>query len=1011
MIVELGTADFPVFFRAIHGCNPFPWQRELVDHLAEHDDWPRSGVLNLPTGSGKTAALDAAVFHLALRFECPARAALRIALVVDRRLVVDDAHARAEKIANLLANPANAAEHGRSVVVEVARRLQCLAGDGEPPLIARRLRGGAPLEHDWARTPTQPTILCSTVDQVGSRLLFRGYGVSNRMQPVHAGLLGTHCLILLDEAHLSEPFRQTVQAVREIGQAKVRMVLLSATPGASSTGSFELTKNDHVHPVLKPRLEASKPATLVVESRDPVDSFARSARKIAGQLRKAGVLAPAVGVVVNRVDLARNIFMKLQEAKRDTGADAVLMIGRSRDIGRDRIDAALAPFRTGAPRPSRTAATDSADERQIPLFPETSEESDAGPLFVVATQCLEVGVDLDLDGLVTQAAPLDSLRQRFGRVNRAGRAMRAAGTVLALADDIKKKADDPVYGDRIVRTWEVLQRLARGGTVDFGIKAFDLRLRELAVDVPALASPRTSAPVLMPAYLDLWSRTCPPPAADPDVSLFLHGVEHASASVSFVWRGDITEADLKPNAAADLPTVDLPTLLRLVPARAAEMVEVPLWAAKAWLRRPRDSESAAQIADVPQRSGDQETGRTRWGGRRAFRWAGVDDPNTGLVQADELRPGDVLIVPAEYGGCDEFGWAPNFHDRVTDVADDAARPFRGRRHAVRIACDVVANKKNQWARIVEVLADEGLDGGDLVERLLDVLPAEPAPDPENENGDEVRPRQVRKALEALQHAKKKGRIDKHFPYAGGPKGGAVLVAPHGLRQKGAAEDGMPATEDDRLSQTSRNAVSIDVHTAHVVERVENFVRTLKPSAASDLELAAFLHDAGKADQRFQEFLSGGDPWNSPDGDAMAKSGQSLPPGAWKRAGLPTGWRHEALSVRLAQVHPRFVKARDRDLVLWLIGTHHGFGRPFFDFVDSRYAAADQDGCVGCLEVEHWRAASGPGPQSLAFDLAGADWAALYEQLKQEYGIWGLAHLEAVLRLADHRASEFEQRHD
>ena len=1005
--MELGAADFAVFFRAIHGYDPFPWQRKLVDLLADGDEWP--DVLDLPTGSGKTAALDAAVFHLALRFESPERAALRIALVVDRRLVVDDAYERAEKIACFLENPAKAADTERPIVAEVARRLQRLAGDGEPPLVARRLRGGAPLEPDWARTPTQPTILCSTVDQVGSRLLFRGYGVSNRMKPVHAGLLGTHSLILLDEAHLSEPFRQTLQAVREIDNADVRTVLLSATPGTSSTRPFGLTPDDRAHPVLKDRLEASKPATLRKVAGDPVDSFVKEARRIA---RQAGVPAPAIGVVVNRVGLARNVFEKLREHGKETASDAVLMIGRSRAVGRERIVNALAPFKTGASRRRGTlaAGAGTADEGRLPLFRETLDDSDAGPLFVVATQCLEVGVDLDLDGLVTQAAPLDTLRQRFGRVNRAGRNVSAASVVLAPAEDVAKKADDPVYGDRIVKTWNELWNMARGDTVDFGIKALDRGLRDLPVDVPALAAPGASAPVLMPAYLDLWSQTSPPPAADPEVGLFLHGVERASADVSLVWRGDMTEVDLKPTAE-----IDLNELLRLAPPRAAEMVEVPLWSVRAWLCRSRDGARLAGVADVPQRSGDQETDQADEGGRRAFRWAGAGDPRTRKVRAGDLRPGDVLVVPAEYGGCDEFGWAPTFDGSVTDVADDAARPFRRRRHAVRIARDVVANDDNQWDRLAGVLNDDGVADRELVERLLDVLLTEPAPDLDEDNGDAATPRPVREALEALRRAKgrKQGRIVKHLPYAGGADGGAVLEAPHGLREDGATDpkksEVAPATEDD--AQTSGNAVSIDDHTGHVVERVTDFVRRLElQSVASDLRLAAFLHDAGKADRRFQNLLSGGDPWNRPDGDAMAKSGRPSPKGAWERAGLPKGWRHEALSVRMAQAHPRFADANDPALVLWLIGTHHGFGRPFFDFVDPHDDASGQDGCTGCLKVERWRPASGPGPQSLAFNVDGTDWAAMAERLKRRYGIWRLAHLEAILRLADHRASESEQDH-
>src|SRR5215472_6025834 len=137
MISDLVIKDFATFFHEMHGCSPFPWQERLTRQVAVEGRWPK--ILDLPTGSGKTAALDVAVFHLALEADrgCERRAPVRIALVVDRRLVVDDAFQRARKIAGILreAKP-------ESVIGRVAHRLQLLAGGGNPPLLARRLRGG-----------------------------------------------------------------------------------------------------------------------------------------------------------------------------------------------------------------------------------------------------------------------------------------------------------------------------------------------------------------------------------------------------------------------------------------------------------------------------------------------------------------------------------------------------------------------------------------------------------------------------------------------------------------------------------------------------------------------------------------------------------------------------------------------------------------------------------------------------------------------------------------------------
>ncbi|KKZ13758.1 MAG: hypothetical protein TQ37_03500 [Candidatus Synechococcus spongiarum 15L] len=989
--MNLSPTDFSGFFHAIHGYDPFPWQQRLVNELADGSDrqppdiWP--DVLDLPTGSGKTAALDVAIFHLALRADEPGKAALRIALVVDRRLVVDDAFSRARTIAKtLLCNSLKKDVEGWEVVKEVAHRLRGLAGQDAPPLVVQRLRGGVPLEHDWARTPTQPTILCSTVDQVGSRLLFRGYGVSDRMKPVHAGLLGVNSLILLDEAHLSEPFRQTLDGVCNIGRAKMKVALLSATPGQNAERPFTLSYEDQDHPILSKRLKAPKVVTLKpeVDKTKAAETFACEARTVAEQLQEEGVSSAAIAVVVNRVALARDVFTELSN---DSGKDVVLMIGRSRDIDRDKIASKLAPFRTG----------------------NQESRSKAKPLFIVATQCLEVGVDLDLDGLVTQAASLDALRQRFGRLNRAGRPVTAKGVILALAKDLAKKADDPVYGNRIRLTWEALKTVAdedHVDSVDFGVEALPERLKRAGIDLDDLAAERPDAPVLMPAYLDLWSQTWPRPTADPEVSLFLHGSERTTSGVSIVWRSDIYKADLEENSSVDR----IKKIMALVPPRASEIVEVPLWIARKWLSQPAGALiDGMDVSDAPEReteSHDTANSRGEPLGH-VFRWAGADDPRTGIISAKNLRMGDLLVVPAEYGGCDEFGWAPDSTAPVSDVADQAAKPYWGRRCAVRITRDVVRTDE-QWNRIASVLdGAEDVDGSDLVEPLLGALPSEAMND--NSNGSPMS-RNVWEPLNALLRAKeqkKEQKIDVHFPYSNDPKRGAILVASRGVQGEGDLDGSVPTTEDDGASH-GVEPVELDAHGCKVADLAKDFSRKLHPQdmdIANDLERAAYLHDAGKADPRFQVMLAGGDPWNRPDGPPLAKSGRSWSPQAWERASLPKGWRHEALSVRMARLHPALAKARDPALVLWLIGTHHGFGRPFFNFLDS-----DPENPLGCLEMDQWQLPPDEvGPQSLAFDFDGFDWPSLFEHLKRRYGIWGLAHLEAILRLADHRASEEERK--
>src|SRR5262245_31389498 len=249
-------STFAAFYHAVHGYAPFPWQARLVQRLLA-DDWPRT--LALPTSSGKTSVLDGVIFALAMQADRPARertVPLRTCFVIDRRLVVDEVTTHAQHLAHALAT----ATHG--VVAAVADRLRRFGG--EAPVQVATLRGGMAQDDQGLLWPNQPALLISTVDQVGSRLLFRGYGLASYQWPVHAGLLGNDTLFVLDEVHLSQPFVETLHAVRQLrGWAEQpqhtpwRVLEMSATP-MHPEGGFTLDADDHAHPVLQARLHAAK---------------------------------------------------------------------------------------------------------------------------------------------------------------------------------------------------------------------------------------------------------------------------------------------------------------------------------------------------------------------------------------------------------------------------------------------------------------------------------------------------------------------------------------------------------------------------------------------------------------------------------------------------------------------------------------------------------------------------------------------------------------------------------
>jgi len=1034
---DLTADDFPVFFRCVHGWTnergwavaeagpePFPWQMRLLrDWVGGPRGWPP--VLNLPTGSGKTVTLDIAVFHLAMDTYIGEyrRGPARIAFVVDRRLIVDDAYNRAKKIEAVLARAARDAS-APEVVRKVTTRLGRLAERPERPLLARRLRSGMPRQDDWTRTPTQPTILCSTVDQVGSRLLFRGYGLSDSMKPVHAGLLGSDCLILLDEVHLSEPFRQTLKVVARhrvswrdpdwSPATPFATALLTATPSRASGEPFGLNLDDRNHPRLRLRLEVAKPATLVAISgkkdrrtddneRQRVTAIEVAVEAALAHVAQENLETPAViGVVVNQVLRARRVFQRLQEVygPRENGvpprAEVFLVIGPAREVDREELVAQLDPIKTDHDQQRR--------EMRLPHI-------------IVASQAIEAGADLDFDALITEVATLDALKQRFGRLNRAGRLFTPYSAILAHEEDERPgKGGDPVYGHKAAETWTALRMLAasrgRGNQVNFGASLSSSLpcVGEFSPDLEqSLLAPKANAPVPMPAYIDLWSQTSPIPAADPEISLFLHGPARSPANILIVWRADLELANLEFDQAG----FDAKALLASMPPKPGEAVEVSLTAARRWLR----SEPVADFADSPER--DYEEGGAD-GGRPSFRWAGRDSPRTKTVRPHELRPNDLIVVPADYGGCDKFGWNPGSGCPVKDVADEAASPFVDRHYALRLTPKLIealapaASDDNDesaaalrerilrfTAAFVGVMGDlrDGRQRGNAVELIFALREAEPPPG-------------LDRALAHLDKSQKRGRPLVIYPYGYDEEGrrrGFVLLAPRGIERAGREPDaelegGLPATEDDWLGSMSGSGQTLDEHSRDVQECAIVFSKKagLRGRIAADIALAAYLHDAGKADPRFQAMLYGGEWLAIDDTRVLAKSAHSVPLAAWYQAGLPDQWRHETLSVRVARAHPLFAEANDPELVLWLIGVHHGYGRPLFPHAEEAPPEHLPDVLGGA------KAAPDPGPQSLAFSFNGWDWPQIFERLKRRYGVWELARLEAILRLADHRASEGEK---
>lgn len=371
-------AEFDEKFAHLTGNAPFPWQRALYERFLNLD-FPNA--CDLPTGMGKTSVI--AIWLLALAKN--PRLPRRLVYVVNRRTVVDQSTAEAENILKVLSKPE---------LADVREALLGLAAvTDEAPLAISSLRGELAENPAWRRDPSRPAVIVGTVDMIGSRLLFNGYGCGFKSKPLHAGFLGHDALLVHDEAHLEPAFQSLLISLAEAQtqeSRRLRVLALSAT--GRELPDFTLSPADEAHPMVRARLSARKGIALheVADRKELADRIARLA------LERSG----AVLIFLSTVEGVERCAAALVK---EVGKQQVqVLTGTMRGEERDALTISDPVFARFQPPKSRKVPT-----RE-------------GTVFLLCTSAGEVGIDISADHLISDLPPFDSLAQRLGRVNRYG---------------------------------------------------------------------------------------------------------------------------------------------------------------------------------------------------------------------------------------------------------------------------------------------------------------------------------------------------------------------------------------------------------------------------------------------------------------------------------------------------------------------------------------------------------------------------------------------------------------
>ncbi len=485
--------EFTVAFKQLTGHAPLPWQERLYcEHIVEGDV---PSACSLPTGLGKTSVV--AVWLIALANGAPVPR--RLIYVVNRRTVVDQTTVEVERYKS---------------AIDSDPKLSAFKAHFESLRIST-LRGQHADKGDWCEDPSRPAVICGTVDMIGSRLLFSGYGIGRAKRPLHAGFLGQDSLLIHDEAHLEPAFQQLIETIQKqqrdhepaVSWPKLTVMELTATTKASNP--FRLDDQDYANDVVDQRMNATKQLLLheLADAKKPAKELIEKALSFKTSGRAVLVFAQSVETVLE-------IQGAIEKAKLPVQTLTGTMRGKERDALV--LDKTFARF-----------------------LPTTPEDATSGTVYLVCTSAGEVGVNISADHLICDLTTFESMAQRLGRVNRFG------------VDRSGKKIDDcevHVYVPTAAawddtnpltvprqRTLALLKEL-NGSASPKALGNLPAEARNAAFAPPPTILPATDM------LFDAWALTTIPGKLPgrPAVEVYLHGLtEYEPPETHMAWRKDV----------------------------------------------------------------------------------------------------------------------------------------------------------------------------------------------------------------------------------------------------------------------------------------------------------------------------------------------------------------------------------------------------------------------------------------------------------------------------------------